>query len=144
VQVPEQVVVERDAAADQSFAVIDQQPDVELDAGQLRRRQAVEALAQRGPGDGQGVDAVGLAAIAAGATRVAHELGRYPDDAFPAGQEKPLEGARHVPAVLKRPGAIVAEAARPVQQRDEAGLADLDRLVTQRLAGGRGDRRDGV
>jgi hypothetical protein len=49
-----------------------------------------------------------------------------------------------VPAVLKRPGAIVADAARPVQQRDEAGLADLDRLVTQRLAGARGDRRDGV
>jgi hypothetical protein len=84
VQVPEQVVVERDAAADQSFAVIDQQPDVELDAGQLRRRQAVETFTQRGPGDRQGVDAVRLAAIAPGATRLAHELGRYPDDAFPA------------------------------------------------------------
>ena len=40
-QVPEQVVVERDAAADQSFAVIDQQPDVELDAGEL---EAVDAI----------------------------------------------------------------------------------------------------
>jgi hypothetical protein len=36
VQVPEQVVVERDATADQPFAVIDQQPDIELDARQLR------------------------------------------------------------------------------------------------------------
>src|SRR3954453_1384940 len=107
-------------------------------------RQAVEAFAQRGPSDRQGVDAVRLAAIAASATRLAHQLGRHPDDAFPAGQQKPLKGARHVPAVLKRPGAIVAEAARPIQQRDEAGLAVLDRLVTQRLAGRRGDRRDGV
>ena len=39
VQVPEQVVVERDAHADEPFAVIDQQPDVELDAGQLGDRQ---------------------------------------------------------------------------------------------------------
>src|SRR3982750_4093305 len=39
VQVPEQVVVERDAAAHESFAVIDQHPDVELDTGQLGRRE---------------------------------------------------------------------------------------------------------
>ena len=34
---PEQVVIERGAHANEPFAVIDQQPDVELDAGQLRR-----------------------------------------------------------------------------------------------------------
>ena len=39
---PEQLVVERGAHPDQAFAVIDQQPDVELDAGQLGDRQALE------------------------------------------------------------------------------------------------------
>jgi len=38
VQVPEQIVVECGAHPNEPFAVIDQQPDVELDAGQLGDR----------------------------------------------------------------------------------------------------------
>ncbi len=53
-----QRVVEPDALTDQALAVIDQQPDVELRAGQRRRRQRLDAFGQRRPGDGQRVDAI--------------------------------------------------------------------------------------
>jgi hypothetical protein len=36
--VPEQVDVERDAHPDQPLAVVDQPPDLKLDAGELGRR----------------------------------------------------------------------------------------------------------
>jgi hypothetical protein len=57
-QVPEQVVVERGAHPDQPFAVIDQQPDVEFDAGELGDRQPLDAFPERRAGDGKRVDAV--------------------------------------------------------------------------------------
>jgi len=46
VQVPEQVVVERRAHPHQALAVVDEQPDVELDARQLGDREPLGALAQ--------------------------------------------------------------------------------------------------
>ena len=55
---PLQRVVERDALAHQSLAVIDQQAQIELWALQLRGRQVIQALAQRGSCDGERVDAV--------------------------------------------------------------------------------------
>ena len=42
---PEQVVVERDPHPDEPFAVIDEQPDVEFDAGEFGDRQTVQAFA---------------------------------------------------------------------------------------------------
>ena len=69
VQVPLQRVVERDARADQPLAVVDQQPDVELRAGQRRRRQRLDARRQRGARDRERVDPIGLAALAARAPR---------------------------------------------------------------------------
>ena len=50
VQVPLQRVVEPDPLTDQALAVIDQQPQVELRAGQRRRRQRLEALGAAPPG----------------------------------------------------------------------------------------------
>jgi hypothetical protein len=61
--VPEQIVVQRDAHANEPFAVIDQQPYVELDAGQFGDRQALQTFTQRGPRDGDGIDEFGLAAM---------------------------------------------------------------------------------
>src|SRR5215207_6558444 len=60
VQVPEQIVVECGAHPNEPFAVIDQQPDVELDAGQLGDRQPVNAFPERSAGDSHRVDQVGL------------------------------------------------------------------------------------
>ena len=50
--------------ADEPLAVIDQQPDIELGAGELRDRQRVEPFADRGARDRDRVDRVGLAALA--------------------------------------------------------------------------------
>ena len=58
VQMPLQRVVERDARADEPFAVIDEQPQVELGPVQVRRRQRVQAFAQRRSRDRERVDAV--------------------------------------------------------------------------------------
>jgi hypothetical protein len=72
VQVPEQVVIDRGAHANQAFAVIDQQPDRELDAGRLRDRQPIDTFPGRGAGNGECVDAIGLAAITAAAALAGH------------------------------------------------------------------------
>ena len=113
VQVPAQVVAERGALRDEPFAVIDEQPDVELRAGQLRDRQRVEAFAQRGARDRDGVDGVGLARSRAGAALADGELGRDPDHGLAAGEQEPLERAGDVPAVLDRPDALAAVSRAP-------------------------------
>jgi hypothetical protein len=58
VQVPQQRAVELDAMADQPFAVVDQQPQVELGPVQVRGREGLQALLQRGAGDVECVDRV--------------------------------------------------------------------------------------
>ena len=141
---PEQVVVERCAHADQPLAMIDEQPDVELDAGQLGDRQPLDALAQGGAGDGDRVDAVRLAAIASGAPLAGHEPRSDADDAFAVDAQETLEGTGDVAAVLQRPDPIVAQAAGPVQCRGEPALTDRDRLVPEQLAGSRRHGGEGV
>ena len=117
---PLQRVVERDALADQPLAVIDQQPQIELGPVQLRGRQRVQALAQRRPRDRDRVDAVGLPALAsARAATSAISCVVHAHHALAALDQKPLERARDVPAVLQRPHPLAAEAARPDQQRGE-------------------------
>jgi hypothetical protein len=44
--------------------VVDEQPDIELGSGQPGDRELVEAFAQRGPSDRDGIDDVRLAALA--------------------------------------------------------------------------------
>jgi hypothetical protein len=105
VQVPEQVVIDGGPHPNQAFAVIDQQPEVELDPRQLRDREPIDALPERGAGDRDRVDAVGLAAIAAAAALAGHQPGRDPHDALAADHEEPFEAARDVAAILDRPPA---------------------------------------
>ena len=50
-------------------------------------------------------------------------------------EQEPLERAGDVPAVLQRPDPLGAQAARPIQRRGEAALADLDGLLAEQLAG---------
>jgi hypothetical protein len=70
VRVPAQVVDQGGALRDEALAVIDEQADVELAAREPRDWKGVESLADRGPRDRDGVDDVGLAALARGAARV--------------------------------------------------------------------------
>jgi hypothetical protein len=65
VQVPLERAVERHAGADEPLAVIDQQPQIKFRAGQLGARQRLDPGSQRGPGDRDRVDPVGLATLAA-------------------------------------------------------------------------------
>ena len=52
------VVIERGAHSDEPLAVIDQEPDVELDASELGDRQPLDAFPERRAGDGERVDVV--------------------------------------------------------------------------------------
>ena len=55
VQMPLHRVVERDALADEALAMVYQQPQIELLAVEVRRRQGIQAFAQRCPRDGWGI-----------------------------------------------------------------------------------------
>ena len=50
--------------AHQSFTLVDQEPQIELGPVQLRGGEALQALRQRGAGDVERVDRIGLAALA--------------------------------------------------------------------------------
>jgi hypothetical protein len=58
VQMPQQRAVELDAMAHEAFAMVDQQPQVELGPIQVRGREGLQALLQRGAGDVERVDRV--------------------------------------------------------------------------------------
>ena len=63
-----------------------------LDAGQFGDRQMVQTFSQRGPGDGDRVDAIGPAAIAAAAALAGRQPGRDAVYALVTDEQKPLEG----------------------------------------------------
>ena len=95
--------------------MVDEQPQIEFGALKLRRRQGIQAFAQRRPRDRDRVDAVGLPAPARPAASVGHQFRRHAQDSLAACDQKPLEGARDMPAVLQRPHALLAKIARPDQ-----------------------------
>jgi len=132
--VPLQPAVERHPRPDESLAVVDQQPQVELRAGQRRRRQCVDSRGQRRPGDGDRVDLVALATLAARAPRAGHQPRRDPNHALTARDQEPLQRTGHMAAILQRPDPFTGQAARPDQQRREATNSDSDRFVTKQLA----------
>jgi hypothetical protein len=124
--------------------VVDQQPQVELRPGQRRHRQRVDSRGQRGPGDGDRVDLVALATRAARAARAGRQPGRDTNHPLAARDQKPLQRSRDMSAILERPDPFAVEAARPDQQRREAASSDLDRFITEDLAGRAFDGGDGV
>jgi hypothetical protein len=133
VQMPLQRVVDRHARPNEPFAVIDQQPQIELGPVQMRGRQRVQTFSQGGPGDGERVDAVGLAATARLAPRRSRQCAVNAQHAFAALDQKPLQRPRDMPAVFDRPHAIVAQAARPSQEACGALGARQDGLLTEQL-----------
>jgi hypothetical protein len=91
VQCQLQRVIQRDALADQPLAMVDEQPQIELGPFQLRRRQSIEALAQRRPGDRDRVDAVGLPAPASAPARGGHQLRSDAQHPLATADQKPLK-----------------------------------------------------
>ena len=143
-KVPAQVVDQRGALRDEALAVIDQQPDIKFGAGQLRDRELVEALAQRRPCDRDGIDRIGLAALARRAARAGHQLRGHAHDPLATAQQKALQRPGDVSAVLDRPDALGVQAARPEQQVIERAALGLDRPIGEHAAGRGVDRGDGV
>ena len=60
---PAQVVDQCGALPNEAFAVIDEQPNVELGAGELRNGQRIESFADCCPRDLDGIDQIRLAAL---------------------------------------------------------------------------------
>ena len=114
VQVPAQVVDQRGALRDQPLAVIDEQPDVELGAGELRDRQRLEPFAQRGARDRDArrsrrtcrarAPTLRAPAISFGATRTTRS---------PRASRNRSSAPGDVPAVLDRPHPLAAERRAP-------------------------------
>jgi hypothetical protein len=95
-------------------------------------------LAQRRPGDRERVDRVGLATHPPGAPLGGHQLRWHPHQLFACGKQLALERPRQLPAVLKRPQPLLAEARSPGDQpvvragnrslvEHPSGLVDDDR-----------------
>ena len=103
--------------------MLDRQPDLELHASQLGHRQPLKAFAQRRAGDGDRVDAVGLAAITTGAALTGHQPGRDADDTLAVDEQEPLEGTGDVATVLERRDAVLAQAAGPGERRGEHAVS---------------------
>src|SRR5215218_7832295 len=119
VQVPEQRAVELNAMADEPFAMVDQQPQVQLRPVQERGREGLQALLQCGAGNVERVDRVRLAALACALAGLRAQVRRDPQHPLAALDQEPLQRSRDVPAILKRPHAVAVEAARPSQQGAE-------------------------
>jgi hypothetical protein len=119
VEVAEQRAVELDAVTNEAFAVVDEQAEVELWPVQVSGREGLQPLLQRGTGDVERVDRVGLAALAGTPARIGGQVRRNPQHALAALDQKSLQRPRHVPTVFKRPRPLAVEASRPPQQGAE-------------------------
>ena len=86
------------------------------------RRGGSRSFFQRGAGNAERVDRVGLAALARGATRAGHVLRGDPHDLLAASDQEPLERAGDVAAILDRPHPLAVKSSRPAQQPPEAVL----------------------
>ncbi len=107
------VLLGLDAMAHEAFAVVAEQPQVQLRSGQLRGRKGLQALLQRGAGHGEGVDRVRLAALAGAPACLRGQVRRDPQHPLAALDEKPLERPGDVPAVLTRPHPLLVTVTLP-------------------------------
>ena len=137
VQLPAQLVDQSGPGSDQPLPMHAQQADLELDAGQLRDGQCVGAFPQRGPGDGQRVDRIGLATLAHAAASPGHQRWRQPQHPLAVIDQEPLKRPGHVPAVLDHPHPLGAERTPPRQQLPEPigdrPLGPISQPMTHRI-----------
>ena len=71
-------LVEADALANQAFAVIDEQPQIEFGPVQVGGRERVQALLERSASDVERIDRIRLAALAGTAASVRGQVSREP------------------------------------------------------------------
>src|SRR5829696_7608964 len=80
---------------------------------------------ERGAGNGECVDAIRLAPIAAAAPLAGHQPRRDTDDPLAMDEQEAFEGAGDVAAVLQRPHPLVLALARPSERRGKPAITDL-------------------
>ena len=76
--------------------MVNEQPDFELDTGELRDRQRVDPVPDRRPSDCNRFDRVRLAALTRAFAPFGRQLRRHAHDAFPTREQEPLERLRDV------------------------------------------------
>ena len=105
---------------DEVVMVVKQKANLERGPVQMCARQPLDALLQRGAGHREGVDRVGLAALARRLARAGHVLGRDPNYPLTASYQETLKPARNVAAILDRPHPLGVQATRPEQHLAES------------------------
>src|SRR3954452_24002080 len=108
---PQQRAVELDAMADESFAVVDKQPQVQLRSVQVRGREGLQTLLPRGAGNVERIDRIGLAALTRAPAALRGQVRRDPQHPLATPDQKALERPGDVTAVLKRPHPLLVHAA---------------------------------
>jgi hypothetical protein len=110
---PPQSVAHARALGDEVVAVIEQQADLHCLLVQIRGREAVGPVLDDRAGDRERVDLVRLPRLTLPAPGGAHPLGCDAHDPFAGGQQRLLQPAGDLPAVLDRPHPLIIEPARP-------------------------------
>ena len=119
-QLPAQPVLGARALGDEIFAMVGEQPDLHRPPVEVGAGEALNSILDHRPGDRERVDLVRLARLSLAAPRGAHPLRRNPDDALASGDQRLLEPARDVPAVLDRPHPLPRPARAPSAARPDA------------------------
>ena len=132
------------ALGDEVLAVIGEQPDLHRSLVEVGGGEALHAVLDDGPSDGERVDLVRLAGLALAAPRGAHPLRRHPHDPLAGRDQRLLEPARDVAAVLDRPHPLLVEPARPAHRGQMPRLLGLDLPGAAHPAGSRVHRRQRV
>ena len=117
---------------DQVFSVVDEQ--TELPGGAVELGDGQVGLAQRGTGDGERVDGVGLAVGAGRVPGLGHQLRRHSPDPLTGGEQIGLEAPGQMPAVLHRPLPLGAEPFGPAHQLEMISRRGRLRRLRRELA----------
>jgi hypothetical protein len=129
VQLPAQLVDQPGPGVHEPPTMQRQQPDLELGAGKPGGRERVDAFPQRGAGDRERVDRIGLPALPDPFAGLGHQPGWEPDDRLAAIDQEPLQASGHVPDVLDHPHPLAVELTSPLQQLTEPLTSCSDRSL---------------
>ena len=106
-QMPAQPVLDPRALGDELLAVVGEQADLHRLFVEVGGGKALNAVLDHGTGDRERVDLVRLARLALATAGGAHQLWRHAHDPLAGRDQRLLEPARDVAAVLDRPHAFL-------------------------------------
>src|SRR6266550_1743770 len=131
VEVPAEAVLSPGPLGDQILAMIDKEADLAIGSVEGGDRQI---LTEGRPGDGQGVDRIGLAGLPAGPPSAGHQLRWDPDHPLAGDEEVVRQPTGEVATVLEGPGPI-SEAGGPADELEMARARRREGLLGELPAG---------